>query len=164
LRLTDFERELIKKAFYATFQDGKIYLFGSRVDDTKRGGDIDLFIKLPYSLNADEIFDKKSEFRLKLHNLIGEQKIDIVFAKSEPTSIEKTALDRLEKIFYECAKHLERMNSASKKMANFMPIDEQKYIALTEDEIEHIDQFLFRFSKLQDRMGQKLFKAMLVFL
>jgi predicted nucleotidyltransferase len=94
LRLTDFERELIKKAFYATFQDGKIYLFGSRVDDTKRGGDIDLFIKLPYSLNADEIFDKKSEFRLKLHNLIGEQKIDIVFAKSEPTSIEKTVLER----------------------------------------------------------------------
>ncbi|ACX95104.1 hypothetical protein [Halothiobacillus neapolitanus] len=45
-----------------------------------------------------------------------------------------------------------------------MPLDEQKYIALTDDEVEHIDQFLFRFSKLQDSMGQKLFKSILMFL
>lgn len=41
MRLTDFERELIKKAFNETFTEGKIYLFGSRFDDTKRGGNID---------------------------------------------------------------------------------------------------------------------------
>ncbi|MBD3795975.1 MAG: hypothetical protein IE881_08640 [Epsilonproteobacteria bacterium] len=38
MRLTSSERELIKKAFVETFQDGKIYLFGSRVDDTKKKG------------------------------------------------------------------------------------------------------------------------------
>jgi hypothetical protein len=44
------------------------------------------------SLNSDDLFDKKSEFRLKLYRLIGEQKIDTVFSKDKPTSIEKTAL------------------------------------------------------------------------
>lgn len=31
----------IKEAIYNSFGDVKIYLFGSRVDDTKKGGDID---------------------------------------------------------------------------------------------------------------------------
>jgi len=77
---------------------------------------------------------------------------------------DEIVLQRLEKIFYECDKHIQRMNSASKKMAHIMPLDGQKYISLTEDEVEHIDQFLFRFAKLQDSMGQKLFKTMLIFL
>ncbi len=93
MRLTDNERELIKKAFYETFQDGEIYLYGSRVDDTKRGVDIDLFIKLPYCLSANDLFDKKSEFRLKLYKLIGEQKIDIVLSTDKPTDIEKIAFE-----------------------------------------------------------------------
>jgi hypothetical protein len=76
----------------------------------------------------------------------------------------QVVLEKLQKICYGCDKHLERMNSAAKKMENIMPLDEQKYIALSEDEIEHIDQFLFRFVKLQDSMGQKLFKTMLIFL
>ena len=68
---------------------------------------------------------------------------------------------KLLKIINECDKHLLRVNSASKKMSLFMPLSVEKYENLTEDEIEHIDQFLFRFSKLQDTMGQKLFKTFL---
>ena len=45
MRLTEHEIKMIKKAFKESFHDGKIYLFGSRVDNTKRGGDIDLYIK-----------------------------------------------------------------------------------------------------------------------
>ena len=72
--------------------------------------------------------------------------------------------EKLEKIFYECDKHILRINSASKKMSVFMPLDEEKYINLSDSEIEHIDQFLFRFAKLQDTMGQKLFKIILIYL
>jgi len=73
-------------------------------------------------------------------------------------------IKKLNKIFYECDKHIQRLNSASKKMAAFMPLDKEKYITLSDDNIGVIDQFLFRFAKLQDAMGQKLFKTSLLFL
>jgi predicted nucleotidyltransferase len=50
MRLTQNEKDSIKKTFLEVFGEGEIYLFGSRVDDSKRGGDIDLFIRLPYCL------------------------------------------------------------------------------------------------------------------
>lgn len=70
-------------------------------------------------------------------------------------------LERLKKIFYECQKHIQRIDSSSMKMAAFMPLSQSRYDALNEDEIEHIDQFLFRFLKLQNAIGQKLFKTIL---
>ncbi len=76
----------------------------------------------------------------------------------------KMEKQRLEKIFNECDVHLKRINSAYRKMSLFMPLDRDRYDKLSEDEIEHIDQYLFRFSKLQDAMGKKLFKNMLLYL
>jgi hypothetical protein len=49
-------------------------------------------------------------------------------------------------------------------MVLFMPLNADRYLALSEDEIEHIDQFLFRFAKLQDTIGEKLFVSILEFL
>lgn len=92
MRLTQYEIKSIKKAFLETFKDGKIYLFGSRVDDTKKGGDIDLYIDLSGKLNINENVNKKSDFRLKLYDLIGEQKIDVIISKDKNRSIEKEAL------------------------------------------------------------------------
>ena len=71
---------------------------------------------------------------------------------------------RIEKLIVECDKHLKRINSAYLKMSVFMPLDARKYERLTDDEMEHIDQFLFRFAKLQDAMGEKLFLLILEFL
>ena len=45
-----------------------------------------------------------------------------------------------------------------------MPLNKSRYDGLDEDEVEHIDQFLFRFLKLQDAIGQKLFKTILLVL
>lgn len=70
-------------------------------------------------------------------------------------------IEKLKKILYECQKHIQRLDSSSRKMANFMPLNQSCYDDLEEDEIAHIDQFLFRFLKLQDAIGQKLFKTML---
>lgn len=72
--------------------------------------------------------------------------------------------ERLERLFSECDKHVLRMNSAKAKLAAVLPLSSVGYSALTEDEIEHIDQFLFRFAKLQDAIGQRLFKSILLFL
>ena len=45
MRLTEFEQNTISKHFESFFAHAELYLFGSRVDDTKKGGDIDLYIE-----------------------------------------------------------------------------------------------------------------------
>ena len=69
---------------------GKIYLFGSRVDDSKRGGDIDLYL-IPNIKESLQI--KKIKFLLKLNMILGEQKIDIVISNDINRSIEVVALN-----------------------------------------------------------------------
>ncbi len=89
MRLTNYEIKMIKKAFKEIFDNGKIYLFGSRVDDTQKGGDIDLYIvsdKNPLQ------YKQKIQFLTKLQEYIGEQKIDIVISKDKNRLIEREAL------------------------------------------------------------------------
>lgn len=81
---------MIKKAFLEVFENGEIYLFGSRVDDTKRGGDIDLYL-VP-KITFDDERKRKIDFLVKLDNYIGEQKIDAVIAKDKSRLIEQVAL------------------------------------------------------------------------
>ncbi len=77
MRLSDHEIKAIKESV-AHFDPGAlIYLFGSRADDSKRGGDIDLLI-LSETLTSKE----KRMIKLDLYNKIGEQKIDIVISKT----------------------------------------------------------------------------------
>ncbi len=68
---------------------------------------------------------------------------------------------KMEQTFQECELHIKRLSSAYNKMKEFMPLSVDKYINLTEDEIEHIDQYLYRFAKLQDAIGHRLFKIVL---
>ncbi len=42
MRLYDDEKRALENAIHDV--DGEVYLFGSRVDDTKKGGDIDILI------------------------------------------------------------------------------------------------------------------------
>ncbi len=76
MRLTDYQiNAIIQNAKIVFGQNCKIYLFGSRVDDTKHGGDIDLFIECSETCNT---FSNEIEFVCKLQNMIGQQKIDVV--------------------------------------------------------------------------------------
>jgi len=90
IRLTTYEVEAIKKAFLETFMSGDVFLFGSRTDNTKRGGDIDLYL-CPKKKFEDEQ-KRKVRFLIKLDESIGEQKIDVVMAKDENRLIEQEAL------------------------------------------------------------------------
>lgn len=60
-----------------------------------------------------------------------------------------------------CSIHYERMTYASKKIQDKFPLDSQIYANLSYDDLSYIDQLIFRFSKLQDSMGNRLFHALL---
>lgn len=88
LRLTPFEIDTIRHAIYALDPKAKIYLFGSRVDDTKRGGDIDLLVLSKRLQNED-----KSKIRVPLYTALGEQKIDVMIAKDTKQPFVRVALE-----------------------------------------------------------------------
>lgn len=168
MRLTHFEIEAIVNTFKEVFKEGDIYLFGSRVDEHKKGGDIDLYIDAPYK---DDLMDKKIDFLVKLKAKIGEQKIDVVLSRDKNRPIEKIAQEegimlntnriRVEKYINECEKHKIRVEKSHAKVNAIFPLSASRYEQLSDEEIEAIDQYLFRFSKLQDTLGQKLFKLII---
>jgi len=168
MRLSFFEIESIIATFTEVFGKGKIYLFGSRIDDSKKGGDIDLFLDVD---NSDDINSNKIQFLTKLEEKIGEQKIDIVFKKNDSRLIEqeiskqKVELNmqkiKLQKYFQECEKHLLRLEQAYGEIKNILPLSHRQYGHLQDEEVKNIDQFLFRFSKMKDTIGDKIFKIIL---
>ena len=54
--------------------DAECYLFGSRTDDSTKGGDIDILVITPERLPLPHL----SRMRRLILNQIGEQKLDIV--------------------------------------------------------------------------------------
>jgi len=50
---------------------------------------------------------------------------------------------------------------AIEKVKHHFPLDENKYQNLSFDDLSYLDQLIFRFSKLQDGMGTRLFPAIL---
>jgi predicted nucleotidyltransferase len=85
MRLSRFEIDSIKTLSIHHFGHGtEVFLFGSRVDNLKKGGDIDLFIK-----NKNEALltiDAKVHFLAELKRMIGNQKIDVVFDNANTRS------------------------------------------------------------------------------
>lgn len=79
MRLRDDEIRIIREEVRRAFgTDATVRLFGSRVDDTRRGGDIDLYIEAP----GDERTFRQGERRLRhaLLTRLGDQRIDLVTA------------------------------------------------------------------------------------
>lgn len=57
--------------------ESKVWLFGSRVDDQKKGGDIDLLVR-PSKAAADHAFARKIRMLTLLERTLGERKIDLI--------------------------------------------------------------------------------------
>lgn len=77
MRLSDYSIRIIKSAVQDHFPgQADTFLFGSRVDDNKRGGDIDLLIvdNLPQA----QLELSKIRALTTIHVKLGEQKIDMV--------------------------------------------------------------------------------------
>ena len=80
MRLTDQQRTGIRATVADIFGAGtEVWLFGSRVDDNKRGGDIDLLIETD-QLDVGAITRAEIILQTRLQVLLGEQKIDVLLA------------------------------------------------------------------------------------
>ena len=78
IRLEKNDLDSIIKTFKECFEDNDhLWLFGSRVDLNKRGGDIDLYIEV-MNFDSEKIHSQRQKFWILLQDRLGEQKIDVV--------------------------------------------------------------------------------------
>ncbi len=78
MRLSKEEIKIIKKSILDIDPNAQIKLFGSRTDDTKLGGDIDLL------LISDKLtFSDKLTILINIKKYLGERKIDIILFNKE---------------------------------------------------------------------------------
>ena len=77
MRLTERQRNIIRETTKEIFGiDAEVKLFGSRVDDKLKGGDIDLLIECQSPLKDVGLFSAK--LVALLQQRIGDQKIDVL--------------------------------------------------------------------------------------
>jgi len=68
---------------------------------------------------------------------------------------------RLEYYFNEAKKHINKIENSNRVLAEVMPIDITTFENLSEQQQDKLDILAFRFSKLQDLLGDKIFRNIL---
>jgi len=82
MRLSQSQAQTIRESVLSNFgEDAHVWLFGSRVRDDEKGGDIDLYIEVQ-SQSAADLINSKLKFLRDLHKRLGDQKIDVVLRKA----------------------------------------------------------------------------------
>lgn len=77
MRLTESEKEAIRRTASEYFgSEATVTVFGSRVNDAARGGDIDLLITTDQ--DGREARRRKIRFLVRLKQRIGERRVDVV--------------------------------------------------------------------------------------
>lgn len=174
MRLSAAQRSAILQAFNATFCLGDtLWLFGSRTDTSKKGGDIDLFIETNESDSAI-ILKRKIAFLGALQAKLGEQKIDIVI--QNPGSdcsqliyqeVHKRRIklmrkqSQLETYIESLDTHEKRLSWALGKIAPLTPISAEEIANLSDEQVAFLEQVYSRFCKMQDEIGTKVFPEVL---
>jgi uncharacterized protein with HEPN domain len=65
---------------------------------------------------------------------------------------------------YECNRHVQTIKTAKKHIAHRFPLTVKSYQEVSDVELSFIDQIVYRFSKLQDTLGDKIFASLLILL
>jgi len=81
MRISEIEKTTIVNAILEKDKNAQIFLFGSRTDDFKKGGDIDILVQSD-EIGILEIVKIKST----IFKNIPEQKIDLLVSKSNETN------------------------------------------------------------------------------
>ena len=73
-----------------------------------------------------------------------------------PEIIEKTILSAIS----EGDSHLQRLRRSKHLLDEFMPLTVASLKVASDERVEHLDQFIYRFSRLQDSMGTRLLPSL----
>jgi predicted nucleotidyltransferase len=82
MRLSTIQQHSIRESVERFLAAAKILLYGSRADDTKRGGDIDLLIL------TKDTFERSIQYKIlaAMYLRLGEQKIDLLIENPDKLS------------------------------------------------------------------------------
>jgi len=83
MRLDTDKATFLTSLIKTCLPQSKIYLFGSRVDESKKGGDIDILIIDERELSREE----KAQIEFAFFQRFGEQKLDLVSFRSDDNSV-----------------------------------------------------------------------------
>jgi predicted nucleotidyltransferase len=68
MRIAPIQKKFIYDYWIEREASNQVYLFGSRADDTKKGGDIDILVLSEEKLHHSELYKMKQSFFLNLEN------------------------------------------------------------------------------------------------
>ena len=81
MRITPQQHQSIRKIITEIAgDDAVVILFGSRIDDNKRGGDLDLLIELPHEIDNPAWLI--AQLSAKLSRLMAGRKVDVLLSAS----------------------------------------------------------------------------------
>ena len=92
MRLGETQQKVIHDMAAEVFgPEARVYLFGSRIDDNRRGGDIDLLVELDTPLENRAA--AAARFAARLQRRLGDQRIDVLIhdPQTHPQAIHRIA-------------------------------------------------------------------------
>ena len=75
----------------------------------------------------------------------------------------KNIEDSFSQKIFECNKHIEKLKDAQDYLKEIMPLSVEKYLKIDKIQSSFIDQLNFRFTKLQDTIGESILRGILIF-
>jgi len=95
MRVSKEKLEFLKKIIESAIDNVDIYIFGSRVESEKKGGDIDVLVLADKKISLI----KKMQIKIKFWKKFGEQKIDIVsYTRNQESTFKNLILQSAIKI------------------------------------------------------------------
>jgi predicted nucleotidyltransferase len=94
MRLTPTQIQTIKRATADIFgPEARVWLFGSRVDDSKRGGDVDLMVQLDCTVENEALLAARLSARVS-RSMYG-RRVDVIVqsANTATQPVRREALD-----------------------------------------------------------------------
>ncbi len=193
MRLNEREVRTITYTAAAVFgPHASVRLFGSRVDDRRRGGDIDLHVEVKPGRRS---LATEARFRVALGDRLGDEKIDVVVhERGEPlrpidrlaattgVSLSNAAAaaqsrdqvetqgpestDLAKKFLAEALGKADtvavRLRRSQERLGRLFPVAASVIGSMREDDLESIDALIKRVENLQDILQRRVFRALLM--